>query len=56
MYMTYSICNTLNDNDIFKVKRNIDNNKSHDHDDITIWIIKLCDFSVVKQLSMRNDI
>ena len=42
----------FNDDDFIKTIRNLDMNKTHDHDDITIWMIKICDYAIVKPLLM----
>ena len=42
----------LNDDDFLKGIRNLNTNKAYDHDDITIWIIKLYDSSILKPLSI----
>ena len=38
--------------DIFKIIRALDINRAHDHDNILTHMIKICDSSIVKQLSM----
>ena len=40
------------DNDIFKFIRNLDISKVHGFDDISIRMVKLCDDSLVKPLSI----
>ena len=37
---------------ILKIINALDIKKAHGHDDISIWMIKLCDKSIVKPLSM----
>ena len=43
---------TCEDNDILKIIRNIDISKAHGFDDISIRMVKLCDDSLVKPLSI----
>ena len=34
--------------------RNTYTNKDHGHDDVTIGMIKICDFAIVKPISMTH--
>ena len=43
---------TCEDNDILKIIRNLDISKAHGFDDISIRMVKLCDDSLVKPLSI----
>ena len=43
---------TCEDNDILKIIRNLDISKAHGFDDISIRMVKLCDDSLVKLLSL----
>ena len=42
--------------DILKIIKNLDPNKAHGHDMISIWMIKICDGSICKPLgsSLEN--
>ena len=42
----------FDDKDIIKIIRALNINKSHDHDDISIRMIKICDLVLVKPLSI----
>ena len=42
----------FNDESILKIIRAIDVNKAHGHDDISIWMIKLCDKSIIPAISL----
>ena len=42
----------FDDQDIIKIIRALNENKAHGHDDISIHIIKICDSSIVKPLSL----
>ena len=42
----------FSNNDILKIVRDLDPNKSHGHDMITIRIVKICDDSVCKPLKL----
>ena len=54
LYFTHAKLDSIqfNDNEILKAIRNLYTNKAHGHEDITIRMIKLCNSSVVKPLSM----
>ena len=53
-YTTEKRLNTLNfsSNDIEKIIQNLDPNKAHDHDKISIRIIKICSKSICKPLQL----
>ena len=38
--------------DILKIIKNLDMNKAHGHDVVSIWIIKICDTSIFKPLEL----
>ena len=42
----------FSDDDIIKIIRSLDENKAHGHDDISIRLIKICDSTLVKALSI----
>ena len=42
----------FSDNDILKIIRSLDINKAHDHDDISIRMVKICDDAISKLLSV----
>jgi len=46
------------DHDILDIIRSLDANKAHSHDDISVRMIKLSDYSIVKPLSIifRNSL
>ena len=43
---------TFSDNDILKIIRSLDINKAHGHDDISVRMVKICDDSMKKPLSV----
>ena len=53
-YITTAKLSSINFNnvDIFKIIKSLNANKVHGHDDISIRMIKLCDQSIVKPLSI----
>ena len=53
-YMTNSRLYSLHfeDNDIIQIIRSLDTNKAHDHDDISIMMLKICDSAIIKLLSI----
>ena len=42
----------FSDNDILKIIRSLDINKAHGHDDISVRMVKICDDSIKKPLSI----
>ena len=44
------------DNDIIKITRSHNTCKAHEHDDISISMLKLCDLVVVKPLQSSSEI
>ena len=42
----------FNENDILKIIRNLDSNKAHGHDNISIRMLKICDKSISKPLTI----
>ena len=42
----------FSDNDILKIIRSLDINKAHGHDDISVRLVKICDDSIKKPLSI----
>ena len=42
----------FSDEEILKIIRSLDPNKAHGHDNISIWMIKLCDKEICKPLHM----
>ena len=53
-YTTEKRLNTLNfsNNDIEKIIQNLDPNKAHGHDKISIWMTKICGESICKPLQL----
>ena len=45
-------CFDLEDEDIYKIIKTYDINKAHGHDDVSIRMLKLCERSIVKPLSI----
>ena len=44
--------NKIEDEDIYRIIKTLDINKAHGHDKLSIRILKLCDKSIVKPLSI----
>ena len=42
----------IEDEDIYKIIKTLDINKTHGHDEVSIRMLKLCDKSIVKPLSI----
>ena len=42
----------IEDEDIYKIIKTLDINKAHGHDEVSIRMLKLCDKSIVKSLSI----
>ena len=40
------------DKDTIKISRSLDTNKAHEHDDISIKMLKICDLAITKPLSI----
>ena len=40
------------DKDIIEIIRSLDINKAHGHDDISVWLLKICDLAIIKPLSI----
>ena len=51
---THKLLSTIHftSDDILKIIKNLDPNKVHGHDMISIWIIKICDASICKPLGL----
>ena len=47
-----SVSNVSEDQDILKITRSLNYNKVHGYDDISIRLLKICDSSIVKPLSI----
>ena len=42
----------FDNNDILKIIRSLNINKAHGHGDISVWMIKMCDESLVQPFSL----
>ena len=53
-FKTHSKLNSISfeKEDILKIIRNLNVNKAHGHDAISIWMLKICDSEVVEPLSL----
>ena len=51
---THKLLSTIHftSDDILKIIKNLDPNKAHGHDMISIWMIKICDASICKPLKL----
>ena len=58
MFLTQSRLNSINFNEdeILKIIKALNIHKAHDHDDISIRMIKICDKSLLKQLILLFEI
>ena len=43
---------TISGSDILETNRSLDINKAHDHDDISVRMMKICDDAIVEPLKM----
>ena len=51
LYKLLSTIRFTSDN-ILKIIKNVDPNKAHGHDMISIWMVKICDASICKPLEL----
>ena len=50
--MSWLISMVFNDESTLKIIKALDVNKTHGHDDISMWMIKLCDKSIIPAISL----